>query len=466
MNETEIDKLRERFESMIEECRSCYFEPDELETLARSYQDDMEYDRALQVINHGLMMYPDNEPLLLCKAHYLAMSGATEQARSILSSVHEHSIEYYLLLSEVELVSENVDAALTAFKNIVELPESTIEDCIDILDICADFYHIDLLSQLTEVVEARFADATPYLRELALLCMDNDREDEAIELFNKILDVNPFSADDWLLLAKAHTLHKDIDKALEACDFALAINEKDENAVSFKGYCLYDSGRLEEAIEQFETFLNLTSHKAVAYELLAETYSRMEQHENAIKYLLLAVALDEHNDDVYYQLAVNYYCMGDIDSAVKNLRQAISCNDSDREARIFLGELLMQKGEFEEAYDQLIYIDKHPITDTVEAVAYANVCIQLQRYNEALIVLQQLVEREPYNLHFLFDMILCYMQIEQYDEAAYWVEKVEKLSHDRELINSLDAASQEDWISVGERIDQLRNILKVYLDEQ
>ncbi len=466
MNEDALEKLRERFEQMLAAGEKYFFEADELECLANYYEQDMEFEKALQVISYGLSIYPNYDTLLMCKVHYLIVKGQIIEAQELLSTIVTRDVEYYLSLGEIELFNENDMSALAAFKSIIELSESTIEDCIDILDICVDFDRVDLLSHLTPLIETRYEDFIPYLRELAILYEDRDECEQAILIYNKILDINSFSYDDWFSLAKVHARLNEYDKALEACDFALAIKENDDIVVSFKGYCLYDCERFEEAIEQFKIFLDLTADKVVAYELIGEAYSRMEQHENAIKYLLQAAAIDEQNSDIYYQLAVNYYNMGNIDSAIKNLRQAVFYNEADREARIFLGELLLQKGDFVDAYKQLMCIDKHPITDTVEAIAYADVCIQLQRYEEALDVLEQLVEKEPYNLQFLFDMVLCYMQVGEYDKASDRVEHIEKLSHDIELINSFDDISRKEWVSVGERIEQLRNILKVYIDEQ
>ena len=466
INNSKIQELRKGFEEMLSSGISHYYELDDLEILAQSYEQESSFQMAFQVVAYGLELYPGNQLLLLCKAQYLLMLERVDEAKEVISTVVERSAEYYLLLSEIELVQGNEDASLAALDMLAGLPDCTIDLCIDILDICVDLDRIDFLSRFTHKVEARFDDASPYLRELALVYEEKENYNEAIELYNKILDINPFSTEDWFSLAKVHALCKDYDKAIEACDFALAINENDENVVAFKGYCLYDSERFSEAIEQFETFLQMTSDKAVAYELKAEVYARLEQHENAIEYLLKAIEIDSSNHNLYYQLAVNYYNMGELDNAVKYLREAISYNVTDREARIFLGEILLQKDEYEEAYKQLLYVDKDPITDIASAAAYADVCIQLQRYKEALYVLAQLVEKEPYEPHFVFDFILCYMQLGDYEAAADWVEYVEETSKNSELLETLDATTRQSWISIAKRIEELRNILKVYLDQK
>ena len=466
MKESDIRILRERYEKMLEEGTRCYFEPDELEMIADLYEQEMAYRKALQVISLGLDLYPNNEQLLLHKSRCLLSLGRVEDAANTLAHTAERGIEYYFIQSEIELLRDNKDDALAAFGNIITTADCTIEDCIDILDICADNDCVDLLEHITPIIEKNFADASPYLRELAMLYEELEKDTEAIELYNKVLDINPFSTDDWFALSKAHARHKEYDKALEACDFALAIDEHDENVIAFKGYCYYDNEQYAEAAEQFGIFLQHTSDKAVAYELIAEAYGRMEQHEKAIENLLKAVELNDRSHDLYYQLAVNYYYLGNIDEAIDYLYKGVSCDDTDIEAHVFLGELLLQKENYEEAYKHLSKSDFTPVTDTISATAYADVCIHLQKYNEAIDVLLQLIKQDTYEPHYLFDIILCYLQLGDYEKAAEWVAHSEKLSYNTEEIETLDESSRKTWFYIKERIEELRNILNVYLDEK
>ena len=466
MKEPDIRKLRERYERLLEEGSRGYFEPEELDMIADSYEQEMSYRKALQVVKQGLELYPANEMLILRKANCLLALGRIEDAGQALACITERTYEYYFVLAEWALMRNDSDEAMAAFDAIISDSDCVIDDCIDIIDICANLDKVELLERMTPVIEQRFADVVPYLRELAILYEEKEQDEKAAELYNKVLDANPFSTDDWFALAKLHARSKDYDRAIEACDFALAIDGDDESIIAFKGYCLYDNGDYKGAVEQFEQFLHCTSDKAVAYELIAEAYGRMEQHELAIENLLKAVALNDRSHDLYYQLAVNHYYMGGVDEAISYLRKAIACDDNDDEAHVFMGELLLQKEEYEEAYIHLLRTELTPVADTVPATALADVCIQLQRYDEAIKVLEILLEQEPYEPHYLFDIILCYLQIGEYEAAARWVAQSDELSHDTAKIEQLDGSSRKAWNAIRMRIDELRNILSVYLDKK
>ena len=54
------------------------------------------------------------------------------------------------------------------------------------------------------------------------------------------------------------------------------MKEDDEAVLSFKGYCYYDSGQYDKAIEQFKEYAEVTKDKSVAYELIGECYIKRE----------------------------------------------------------------------------------------------------------------------------------------------------------------------------------------------
>ena len=50
--------------------------------------------------------------------------------------------------------------------------------------------------------------------------------EQAIVVFNKLIDKNPYNPAYWVGLAKCQFATKDFDKAIESCDFAIAADEE------------------------------------------------------------------------------------------------------------------------------------------------------------------------------------------------------------------------------------------------
>ena len=72
------------------------------------------------------------------------------------------------------------------------------------------------------------------MRELAHIYEDQQKNDEAIAIYNKLLDKDPYSHADWFDLARLLALRGKYDEAIEACDFALAIDEKQRRNDDFE----------------------------------------------------------------------------------------------------------------------------------------------------------------------------------------------------------------------------------------
>lgn len=463
INEEDIRNLCKRFETMLEQQEHTYFEPDEIDIIADYYEQELQHDMAIKVLTYGLSLFPDNEMFLLRQARCQVWSGLLDEAADTLRHITEHGIEYHFVCAEHALFDGNSDEAIVAFRRIIDMEESTIEDCIDILDTCSEIGRVDILETLSPHIDSRYADATLYWRELALEYDDIEDYDKVVALYNKILDTNPFSADDWFSLAKVQIRNGNGNAAIEAVDFAIAIEENFDEHYALKGYCYLILEQYDEALKQYFTYLNLTTNKDVAHELIANAYSYKELNEKSVEHLLQAISYNDKNPNLYYQLGTHYRFMGENERAIECMYKAVSCDDNDHEAHVMLGELLFFKDNYEEAYKHLKHLDIYPLEDTLHGVILADVCIRLQRYDEAVELLPILIEQEPYEAQLYYDIILCYMQLGDYDTAAQWLVRTEAVATDTDAIAEIDERSRKVWTSIRERINKLRNILKLYL---
>ena len=112
--------VRERYEKMLAAKEKAYFETDEIEDIADSYENEMAVRKALQVVSYGLDLYPGDEALLLRKAQYLLSLDRIEEAGRTLDVITDHGIDYLFVKGEVELLRGNDREALAAFQAVIE----------------------------------------------------------------------------------------------------------------------------------------------------------------------------------------------------------------------------------------------------------------------------------------------------------------------------------------------------------
>src|SRR5262249_14886825 len=99
------------------------------------------------------------------------------------------------------------------------------------------------------------SDDPDILKRLGLVCQEQGKHDESIEIFQRILRRAPvYPGVNSLLGISYYSLNK-FDKTIEATQKELTGNPKDRQARYYLALALSASGRLFEAIQQLEILL-------------------------------------------------------------------------------------------------------------------------------------------------------------------------------------------------------------------
>ena len=100
----------------------------------------------------------------------------------------------------------------------------------------------------------------------------------AIEYNNRLLDLDPYSFEGWVNIGKLYSMNKQYDKAIDAFDFALTINENDVSALKMKALSLYLNDNAPEAIHVFRVYTHIADDESL-YDSLLEGYEALEQYD-------------------------------------------------------------------------------------------------------------------------------------------------------------------------------------------
>jgi len=148
-----------------------------------------------------------------------------------------------------------------------------------------------------------------------------------------------------------------VDEALAWLDEALRANPRGAEAHNGRGEILWDHGRIEEALQEFER----------AFEMDADYYpARLNQIEIHIEELqdfeaaldladrMLTTPLDRSVEaEVYYLKAKGLFYLDDLEGSLFLLRRAIKTNGEVGIYRGFEGQILFELGQFVEARHSL-----------------------------------------------------------------------------------------------------------------
>jgi tetratricopeptide (TPR) repeat protein len=174
--------------------------------------------------------------------------------------------------------------------------------------------------------------------------------DEAIAMLRQGLTAFPFAAELHVGLAYAHLAREEYAWARRSFDDALQINPEHEDALVGMGEALLKVGQAARALQCFETMLVLGFRDD--HDLVLQA-GRALFREGAVQAArrFFEVAHEAHPDSSEARACMGYadHRLGDDESAVKNLRSALELDPHHFEARIYLGNLLYDRGEFEAA---------------------------------------------------------------------------------------------------------------------
>lgn len=464
MSTEESADLFRRYEEKKKLGNIPYFDVDEFEEIAFHYEIKGIYREALIAVRNGLKQHPDNTDLLIKEAKYLLYLEQTDEVEKRLSYLPYEDEEVVMIKAELYFSKGDYKRAVSLLNNLLNHENFSSELCLDILDLFVDFNRLSEMAEFADKALKQISDTTEILRELASIYEEKEQHDLALKMYDQLLDQNPYSNADWLNLAKIYAIKKDYETAIEACDYALAIDENDMDALSFKGYCLYDSKRYEEAIVIFNEYAQNEGNKNIAYELIAECYSALKKTKEAIDYLTKAYEINPYDVEICYQLAANYFAVGEMQRAIVFLEKAIVIDDKDASLYSFLGEIYLRLKDFKLAENNLgkaIFLD--PNNEDIYILLGDSKVLQnmpeeaIPYYNEAL-------NLTPYNIKATLKLILAEYNAGNQEKAASLLKHLDNIINNN--ISEIPDNNKDDIIQTKNMLEKLRNILRDNLDEK
>jgi tetratricopeptide (TPR) repeat protein len=143
------------------------------------------------------------------------------------------------------------------------------------------------------------------------------------------------------------------EKAIDAYQYAIAIDEKFDYAYRNIGDAYIRLRKYKEAIEALEKVLELSKPEEVIYEAIGHCYDRMKNFAQARFHYRKASHLNPDDSKLLYKIACTYYNEGQWGSAIKQLESALKIHRTQAEYNLLMGECKLHLGEFKEAVQYL-----------------------------------------------------------------------------------------------------------------
>ena len=193
------------------------------------------------------------------------------------------------------------------------------------------------------------------------------RYDEAVEVLRDGLEVYPFAVELHVGLAYARLARDEFLWAKTSFEQALDLDPDHEDALAGLGEVLLKFGHQEKAIQCFERVLALgfrEDHDLVLQ--LGRALFREGLIDAARRFFELCAETHTQSTEAAACLAYAHHRLGDEPGSLKWLRRAIELDVTHAEARIYLGNLLYDRGEYDAA---LFHLERTEPEDHLEELA-------------------------------------------------------------------------------------------------
>jgi tetratricopeptide (TPR) repeat protein len=392
-NRDEIAQLLENYNNLKDGNAHRFIEEDGFEVLINHFDEKNQLPLALEAANYAVEQFPFSSALLIRKADLLIASGKYKNALKILEQAElldTSDINLYILKTDAYLATDQQDKAIVLLENVLDKFEGVekmelLFELADVYDDYEDFNKVfDCLLYVLKI-EPTNEEA---LYKICFWTDHTGRNEESIKLHIKIIDDYPYCELAWFNLGSAYQGLKLYEKAIDAYQYVLAIDEKFDYAYRNIADAYMRLRKYKDAVEHLLRVLELAKPEEVIYEAIAYCYEKMKLSADARFYYKKAAHLNPENANMYYKMACTYMQEDQWRNAIKLLDTALKINKI--------------KAEFNYTMAQCYF--------------------QLEDYNQTIFYLSNTLATKPKSLKAWELLMICLYAIERYDDGLEYIE--------------------------------------------
>ncbi len=388
-----------KFELMLKTDENFFFDTMEFENIIIHYLDSGQYQLAKKALNFGLNQHPDAINIKLLQTELLLIENRIDQAEIILNdlqNIEPYNDEIYIQKSDIFSKRNDHKQAIKTLKYALEFSNN-----LELLELIG--------------MEYIYLENYPMARHYFMKCLLQNDEDypslynilhcfemenkhtEAISFLEAYIEKNPYNEIAWHQLGCQYYSLKEYEKALNAFDYAVLIDEKFIGGYIEKAKTLEVLGRYNEAVQNYLLTLNLDDPTAFTYTRIGYCSEQLRQEQVAIEYYNKATYEDPSFDKGWLHLIDFYYKKEDYNKALHYVKEALLVNDINITYWRKYASIQLKLNQYREA-TKTLYTCLSLGDDSIEVYTrLSDILVFLGEYNEALATLIKAKKKYPNN---------------------------------------------------------------------
>ncbi|HEY6502901.1 MAG TPA: tetratricopeptide repeat protein [Chitinophagaceae bacterium] len=353
-DQDQIRELLKQYENLKQGRSHSFIEEEAFEKIINHFEESEDMVKALEAAEIAIEHFPFSSTLLIKKADVLLSNRQYSKALEILEQAtlfDSSDINLYILKTDAYLALDQQEKAVTLLEEALSLfeGEEKLELLFELADVYDDYEEFDKVFDCLKMILEQDPNNEEALYKICFWTDFTGRNEEGIRLHLQIIDDFPYNELAWFNLAASYQGLKLYEKAIDAYQYAIAIEEKFDYAYRNMGDAYIRLRKYKEAIEALEKVTELSKPEDVIYEAIGHCYDKLKNHAQARFYYRKATHLNQEDSKLFYKIATTYYNEGQWESCMKQLDHALKIHRLQPEYNLLMGECKLKLELYKDA---------------------------------------------------------------------------------------------------------------------
>ena len=395
------------FETNFEKGNSIIYEERTFLEIIRFYEEELQYDKAIEVSDIAIAQYSFRSDFYIIKARLLFQTNFHEEALELLSKAEKISpYEHDISLLKIRILA--FQGKVSDAKNILDDMKGYVSPD-DLSDLYLSESYIDeflqnyvsMYDNLTKAVisDMENEEALERLGFAVQLCKNFE---QSVEFHKTIINERPFNYLAWYNLGHAYNCLGEYGEAIDALEYSFITETNFENGyLDCCDICIQESD-YQRALNIYESYVEIFGINEEVLINMAECEYQLNNLNKARIILNKLLKLDPYNDEVYFKLGLCYSKAEKWNKAINAFHKAITLEDQCEDYYLHIAHAHNAVGSYSKAelfFRQAVEIGPER---SILWRDYITFLIKTGKKTEALTVFE-----EADNFTFGADLLLC-----------------------------------------------------------
>jgi len=331
-----------------------FLDEESFEKVIDYFDEKDDLNEALRAVEIGLEYFPFSAQMMIKKADILLATRKYQQALDILETAELFDgtdINLYILKTDAYLALDEQQKAVELLESALDMftGDEKVDLLFELADVYDDYEEFDKVFDCLKLILEQEPNNEEALYKICFWTDFTGRNDESILIHKQIIEEFPYNEIAWFNLGAAFQGLKLYEKAIDAYQYAVAIDDKFDYAYRNMGDAYLRLRKYKDAIEVLERVLELSRPEDVIYEAIGHCYHRLNNYAQARFHYKKAVHLNPDDSKLHYKIATTYMLEQQWQGAIKHFENALRIHRNVAEYNLAMGECQLQLQHYKEA---------------------------------------------------------------------------------------------------------------------